>query len=61
MELQPHQQRVAEETADLGVKVQKLAAFIATGDVFKNLPSNEQRLLTLQLSAMSIYLDVLLR
>lgn len=60
-ELLPHQQRVVEETKELGSKVKNLTAFIRDNEVFKNLPSNEQRLLTLQLSAMSLYLDVLLR
>ena len=58
MELQPHQQRVMEERADLEEKLGKLQAFI-TGERFSSLPDAEQGRLVLQHHVMLAYALVL--
>lgn len=57
-ELQPHQQRVVEEKAELDDKIEKLTAFIA-GGLFKTLPSDECSRLTRQRVAMLDYSRIL--
>lgn len=63
MNLQPHQQRVVDEKADLDEKVAKLAAFIATFDnpnsVFAALSEPERHRLYDQHRAMVTYSTIL--
>lgn len=58
MELQPHQQRVVEERAELETKLGKLQAFI-TGERFASVPDDEQGRLVLQHHIMNSYALVL--
>ena len=59
MELQPHQQRVVEERAELEDKLGKLQAFI-TGERFATVPDAERgRLVVLQHKLMEAYALVL--
>lgn len=60
-DLQPHQQLVVEEAKLVFSNVEKLHAFIQESPIFETLPTNEQELLVLQISAMTLYMDVLLR
>ena len=57
-ELQPHQQRVVEERAELEDKLGKLQAFI-TGERFASVPDAEQGRLVLQHKLMESYALVL--
>lgn len=56
--MQPHQERVVAERADLDEKRAKLSAFI-DGQVFETLDAAEQDRLRRQQDAMSVYSDVL--
>lgn len=56
--LQPFQQRVTEERADLHAKVEKLEAFLET-DAFRELQIMDQGYLSRQRSLMREYLQVL--
>lgn len=56
--LQPHQQRVVAEAAELREKLGKLETF-SQGDVFKELPQDEQNDLTAQQLVMGDYLKIL--
>lgn len=59
MELQPHQQRVVEERAELESKLGKLQAFI-TGERFASVPEAEQDRLVLQhhiMTALALVLE----
>ena len=58
MELQPHQQRVVEERAELEDKLGKLQAFI-TGERFATVSDAEQGRLVLQHKLMKSYALVL--
>lgn len=58
MELQPHQQRVVEEKAELDEKIPPLLAFFKT-DVCLNLPMAERCRLMRQASLMREYSKVL--
>lgn len=58
MDLQPHQQRVVEERAELEDKLGKLQAFI-TGERFAAVPDAEQGRLVLQHNIMNAYSLVL--
>ena len=60
MELQPHQQRVVEERAELEDKLGKLQAFI-TGESFATLSDAEQGQLVLQHKLMKSYALILKR
>ena len=58
-ELQPHQQRVVEERAELEDKLGKLQAFI-TGERFASVPDAEQGRLVLQhhiMTALALVLE----
>ena len=57
-ELQPHQQRVVDEKADLDEKLVKLLAFHGT-ETFADLPEEEQDRLIRQSVAMTNYSAVL--
>lgn len=56
--LQPHQQRVVAELAQLEDRVNKLEAFLAT-PLFAGLPEDEQQLLKMQADAMVLYMGIL--
>jgi len=63
-ELQPHEQRVFDENADLIVKIFKLAEFIDSNEfdsneLFRSLDSVDQQLLVNQLYIMNRYSDIL--
>lgn len=61
--MQPFQQRVVDECNELNDKIAKLVTFIenkgANPSVFSTLPEDEQFRLRVQLSAMTIYANVL--
>jgi hypothetical protein len=57
--LEPHQQRVVDERADLDAKIKKLADFIRFSPIFKELPGDEQGRLYRQHTAMRAYSGVL--
>jgi len=58
----PYQRRVADERADLALKVANLEAFInPTNGVFLSLLETEQNNLTTQLGVMKEYLTILNR
>lgn len=56
--MQPHQERVVTEEAELSDKLNKLGAFIH-GEVFKALPVEDQQLLQEQDDHMRLYAHVL--
>ena len=58
MELQPHQQRVVTEKAELDEKLAKLNAF-GQGPIFATLPPDEQERLIRQSKIMDQYSVVL--
>ena len=58
MNMQPHQQRVLEEKAELNAKLEKLKVFLA-GPVFKTLEPAEQMRLIQQCAIMVDYSSVL--
>lgn len=57
-QLQPHQQRVVNEHAELLSRTEKLDLFQAT-DIYHNLPDAERRRMDRQLTYMQLYLNVL--
>jgi len=56
--MKDYQLRVVEEQKDLNEKISKLSAFIG-GEIFPTLGQGEQTLLSQQLTAMSVYSDIL--
>ena len=56
--MQPHQQRVVDEKADLDGKLKRLSTFM-DGKLFENLPTSEQELLREQRVYMRNYSAVL--
>ncbi len=58
MILEPHQQRVVDERAELAQRVDKLEAFTG-GDVFRGLPAAERWAMVDQLQAMRGYRNAL--
>lgn len=58
--LQPHQQRVVQEKAELDERMQKLHAFHASPTFDGLHPAEQERLLS-QITAMSVYSDILRR
>lgn len=61
-DMPPHQLRVLEELAEVGVRLQKLNVFINDDNsAFSSLPDEEQGLLRDQVIHMSQYQDVLAR
>jgi hypothetical protein len=56
--MQPHQQRVVDERAELDGKLAKLNAFI-DGPMFGTLDADEQNLLKQQAATMAMYSDIL--
>lgn len=59
MPLQPHEERVIAERAELEIKRQKLAAFIQGAGAFEDLDAEDQKLLRRQEAVMLEYTDVL--
>ena len=59
MELQPHQQRVVDEKAELDEKLGKLHDFIQKNPIFKTLPEDEQKRLQRQDLVMAEYSQIL--
>lgn len=57
--MQPHQQRVVDESLALQEKVNSLSNFINHNKIFLELDTDEQMLLEEQLGYMKGYLDVL--
>jgi hypothetical protein len=57
--MQPHQQRVVDEKAELDEKLEKLEKFIHENDLFQKLPSDEQERMCRQQNAMKQYSEVL--
>jgi hypothetical protein len=57
--LQPHQQRVVDEKADLDEKVGKLVSFISENPTFRMLSASEQDRMREQLGYMRNYSDIL--
>jgi len=56
--MQPHQERVVAEKAELSEKVDKLETFIG-GSIYTSLPAAEQMRLTRQYLIMQLYEQVL--
>ena len=56
--MQPHEQRVVDEQAELDLKLQKLTAFYST-PIFHGLPESEQSLLLQQGVVMRKYSEIL--
>ncbi|ELY9612853.1 hypothetical protein ACEF96_003140 [Salmonella enterica] len=57
--LQPHQQRVVEESEQLQEKISKLGVFIDSSDVFREMCEEGRLLLCAQLGAMNTYYTIL--
>lgn len=57
--MQPHQQRVVDEKAELDEKIAKLRIFINENPAYLQLPQAEALLMHDQISAMARYSDVL--
>lgn len=55
----PFQQRVIDESIELGVKLDALSIFISKNPIFDTLPEDEQYRLKRQLDAMSEYDNIL--
>jgi hypothetical protein len=58
-ELQPHQQRVVTEKAELDEKIDKLKAFIMNSPIYQKLPDDERSRLNQQYDAMVVYSHIL--
>lgn len=58
-ELQPHQQRVVDEKAELNEKLNKLTSFVLDSPIFKDLPQAERGRLLRQMVLMQLYSEVL--
>jgi hypothetical protein len=56
--MQPHQQRVVDEKAELDLNRDRLTEFLK-GKIFQTLPSDEQERLTRQLGIMGEYSGIL--
>ncbi|HBW8082951.1 TPA: hypothetical protein MFH09_002579 [Klebsiella pneumoniae] len=57
--MEPHQQRVVGELAELSDKISKLDEFIKTSPIFTGLDGQQQGLLKAQLGAMQAYGEIL--
>ena len=57
--MQPHQQRVVDEKAELDDKIVKLDYFTQTSPHWAGLPQEEKDRLTEQLAVMQKYSDIL--
>lgn len=57
--IQPHQQRVVDEAAELAQRLNLLNAFVEAGPVFPTLTLAEQDRMRHQAMAMSLYLRIL--
>lgn len=59
MTLQPHQQRVVDELAELEAKYDKLLDFIYRNPLYNDLSGAEQALLVKQTVPMASYIEIL--
>lgn len=59
MKLEPYQQRVVDEKAELDLKAQTLSAFIGYSDIFPTLDAAEQERLKEQNDVMWRYSEIL--
>lgn len=59
MELQPHQQRVVDEKAELDAKATALSKFIGESLIFPNIDAAEQKRLKEQCEVMWQYSEIL--
>lgn len=60
MSLQPYQQRVVEEKADLDERLSKLRAFISHPDFFEHMTDEDKRVrLVRQEQALKMYSNIL--
>jgi hypothetical protein len=57
--MQPHQQRVVDEKAELDAKAEKLSDFIGNSDIFPTLDTAEQERLKEQNDVMWQYSEIL--
>lgn len=57
--MEPYQQRVLDEKAELETRAKALSAFIGTSEVFAGLPEEEQKLLREQCEVMWQYFEIL--
>lgn len=57
--MQPHQQRVVDESKELNTKFEALNKFISENDTYKKLPDGEKELLVKQSRVMGEYLAIL--
>lgn len=58
-QVEPHVQRMQEESNELDNRCYKLSQFIDTSPAYKTLPERKQELMRLQLQAMQFYATVL--
>ncbi|HCM2495378.1 TPA: hypothetical protein N3D36_004591 [Salmonella enterica subsp. enterica serovar Lehrte] len=58
-ELQPHQQRVVEESEQLQEKITKLGVFIDSSGIFREMCEEDKLSLCAQLAAMNAYYTIL--
>ncbi|ECD4527331.1 hypothetical protein GR173_001169 [Salmonella enterica subsp. enterica] len=58
-ELQPHQQRVVEESEQLQEKIARLGVFIDSSGIFREMCEEDKLLLCAQLAAMNAYYTIL--
>lgn len=56
---EPHQQRVVDEHRELGEKLSKLNAFLASSPIFASLDKVDRNLLEIQQSLMESYHKIL--
>lgn len=56
--MKQHQNRVINESVELGIKLENILAFFQTDD-YHSLTEKEQKLLELQVDVMEVYYEVL--
>jgi hypothetical protein len=59
VQLEPHQERVLDEYAELDERLEKLHVYIEDAPIFWSLNKVDQRLLFDQRAAMTVYRDIL--
>lgn len=57
--MEPYQQRVLDEKAELETRAKALSTFIGTSKIFAGLPETEQKLLREQCEVMWQYFEIL--
>lgn len=58
-ELQPHQQRVMDESVELQDKITRLEKFVNENPAYQGMPDDDRILLSAQLAAMTAYQRIL--